>query len=449
MRTRMLLAAVPVVTVLAVALGLRIGAKADVRAAILHGAPLPKGGGRLAWQMNTMREESSVRETLSTPFRATFHAASGAVEVRGATNEDGVAEIVAEIPGLHEGDALSVDIVDEQGASLGAGAVRWSTAPREEHHDAVHATLRKGEVRLDVMVWGARITPGRESALWIRASDRDGHAVKLVSLTTEADLGVMVTHEFHAECNDSTGVLHILPETHVAGLRLRAKGEDGKTGEWYGALPVAPGALWVDVPTHAPSGPLTLKVTAANARTRAYVEVEDEAGRVFAASPALVADGTDPFPHASITTPPLQPGLHWIVVSGEPDGATHMTGATRALPVVVGGSAGSCDDALAGRTPVTLPRFTALDGFEQAGGPARERRSGGRRIALAAVLLGAVLELVLLAKTLRQSRLEMAAVDAAMEKKPGRDRALDILVGVLLVALGFAFLGALLEWQTR
>jgi hypothetical protein len=399
--------------------------------------------------MLTMREESNVRETISMPFRATFRAAGGPVEVRGETNEDGVAELVADVPGLHDGDALSLDVVDERGASLATGAVRWSDVVREERHDAVHPTVRKGDVRLDVMVWGSRITPGRESTLWVRATDREGHAAKLLGVTTEADPGVMVTHEFHAECNDATGVLRVLPEAHVAGLRLRAKGEDDKTGEWYGALPVAPGALWVDVPTHAPPGPLTMTITAANARTRAYVEVEDEAGRLFAASPALVADAANPFPHATITTTALQPGLHWIVVSGEPDGATHMVGATRALPVVVGGSAGSCDDALAGRTPTALPRFTALDGFESARGPAGERRARGRRIALVAVAAGAVLELLLLAKTLRKSRLEMASVDAAMDKKPGSARALDILVGVLLAALGFAFLGALLEWQTR
>ena len=449
MRNRMLLAVVPIVTVFAVALGLHVGAKDEVRAAVVYGAPLPKGGGRLAWPMITMREASNVRETLSTPFRATFRAAGGTVEVRGETNEDGVAELVADVPGLHEGDALSVDVVDEHGTSLGAGDVRWADVIREERHDAVHPTVRTGELRLDVMVWGARITPGRESVLWVRASDREGHARKLLQVETEADPGVIVTHEFHAECNDSTGVLRVLPEAHVAGLRLRAKGEDGTSGEWYGALPVAPGALWVEVGTHAEPGPLTVTVTAANARTRAYVEIDDEAGRLFAASPALVADATDPFPHATITTPALQPGLHWVVVSGEPDGAAHMAGATRALPVVVGSSVGSCDDVLAGRTPTALPRFVALDGFEKARIPAGQRRSRGRRIALLAIACGAALELLLLAKALRRSRLEMASVDAAMETKPGRARALDILVGVLLAALGFAFLFALLEWQTR
>ena len=445
----MLLAVVPIVTVAAVALGLHVGAKNEVRAAIVYGAPLPKGGGRLAWPMVTLREASNVRETLSTPFRATFRAAGGAVEVRGETNEDGVAELVADVPGLHQGDALSVAVIDEHGADLGTGEVRWSDVVREERHDAVHPTVRTGELRLDVMVWGARITPGRESLLWVRASDREGHAAKLLGVETEADPGVIVTREFHAECNDSTGVLRVLPEAHVAGLRLRAKGEDGKSGEWYGALPVAPGALWVDVRSRAEVGPLTVTVTAANARTRAYVEVFDEAGRLFAASPSLVADPVDPFPHATITTPALQPGLHWIVVSGEPDGGAHMVGATRALPVVVGGGAGSCDDALAGRTPTALPRFIALDGFERARIPASERRARGRRIALAAVAAGAALELLLLARMLRRSRREMAAVDEAMEIKPGRARAADILVGALLVALGFAFLGALLEWQTR
>ena len=101
-----------------------------------------------------------------------------------------------------------------------------------------------------------------------------------------------------------------------------------------------------------------MTITSASARTLAYVEVDDAEGRADAQILTLAGEP----PHAEVPLALRLPGKSFLVVSGEPDGATNVSGATRALPVWVGASA-PCEGELAETTAQSFPRFVALDGF--------------------------------------------------------------------------------------
>ena len=87
----------------------------------------------------------------------------------------------------------------------------------------------------------------------------------------------------------------------------------------------------VDQPAKRP----TFTLVAPNPRTTVYVEVDDAEGREFGAVLPLAVEEGDPMPKAHLAIPSLAPGPHWLVTSGHPRGAEHMSGATLARPFIV------------------------------------------------------------------------------------------------------------------
>ena len=88
----------PLIAVLTLMLGLRIGAGEAVRAAVVFAGPparpAPNGKTRIAWQILTSLDDRGVKETI--PMRGlTVVARSKGHEARwsGASNGDGIAEI--------------------------------------------------------------------------------------------------------------------------------------------------------------------------------------------------------------------------------------------------------------------------------------------------------------------------------------------------------------------
>ncbi len=450
MRLRALLVLVPVLAIAIVAVGLRIGAGDAMRAAIVHGAHLPRGGGRLAWQVVTLFEDTGVRETITTPLHVTARTGGHETHLDTRTNADGVAELDLDMPGLTEGAPLTLDVRDANDHVLASGAVRWKPEEVSEvRREFVRPSLREGALAIDVAVLGARLAPGQAGRLFVRVADRaTGRPATGARVEDAPEDGVIVTASPHPACEAGWFELSALPQIHVAGLTLRATDELGKKGRWFGSLPIAPGALWIDAPTRVPPGAVNVGVTSASARDIAYVEVDDESGRLFSISPKLAGAS----PQAHVVTPTLDPGKYWLVVSGEPDGAIALSGATRAMPLVVGGAPG-CDADLAGLVPGGFPRWVALDGFDALRAKMARRRARGRALALGALLLSALLETLLLVRAARRSRLELARVEEAIAKDapasraPARRDATDLLIALLLGLMGLALLFALIEWQ--
>src|SRR4051812_39307840 len=102
----------PVVAIATVALGLRVGARRTIHAALVYGAPRAHEGGALAWQLVTIVEDRGVRETEPLAGVTVRARAPGGREATwaGETNADGVAEVQLDLPGVARGAAIELEV---------------------------------------------------------------------------------------------------------------------------------------------------------------------------------------------------------------------------------------------------------------------------------------------------------------------------------------------------
>jgi hypothetical protein len=254
-----------------------------------------------------------------------------------------------------------------------------------------------------------------------------------------------------AGTTDSRGWTHIVltPVGLAVTATLRAHAADGRTGEWTGGLFMAPGAPRVEVADRVPPRtPFLVTVTMPTARTTAYLEVDDDAGRAWATTAAPVAqpDGTS---RAALQVSSLEPGLYWAVAAADPTGAAVRGPATIARPFFVAATdegalaSGTDRDACAAprdlretaaalgaclaRAPSTpVARWVALDGFALQRAQDREARGRGLAVALGAIAIAIALEALLLAR--------------AGARSPRRTVAVAALIGLLGLALLAAFI---------
>ncbi len=460
MNARTWIVLVAALSIATLAIGLRIGAGENMHAGIVIGAPLPSHGGHAAWQLRTQDDDGNMRSAAPTPF--VFWARARGVErtVRGSTNAEGLAEIALDIPALSNGDPVDLDVRDDRGAVLARGAATWPKViahPEVREHATLRPTRAEGNLRMRVAVFGGALAPNQPGRVWV-TTETQGEAPRNVRIDTTPDLGIEVSAPFvssHDPRCPAAGVVEIIARGHLGGVTLHARDDLGREGEWYGMLPIAPGAMHVALPLTAEPGVLRETVTSASARTLAYVEVDDGVGR--AASTILTLTGEPPRAEATLDLRTL--GRNFVVVSGEPEGATNIIGAARAIPIWVGPNA-PCEAALAEVSAQAFPRFVALDGFDAKKAALASRRRRGRLIALGALALGSLLETLLLLRAAREGRERLRLLHSAIaEGTEARLRAdtppvtrrgaFDILVVLMLSLLGFVLLFALVEWTSR
>ena len=470
--------AIPLVSFATLAIGLRIGARSAVRAAIVYGAPPSAAATGLAWQVVTIDEDNAVR-TPAAVAKLSVVARSNGREVRwnGASNEDGVAEVWLDFPGVKRGDRVDLVVRDaESGALLAEGVAAWSdvAAPPPSIAWARHAR-REGDVALDVAVYGQRIAPGFPSAIWIRATDRATGA-PLANATIEAEPEGMTLTSTSAT-TDARGwaafaaepIGHVLQLVVRATATATAEGAPRK-GEWAGALAAAPGGCGVSLPGRIQPATLhTFEVIAPTRRSHAYIEVNDAVGRAAATAPALKLDSRGA-PRASFDLPKLAPGLYWIAVSGDPQAAATGGSATIVQPFFV---AATDDDALAlglsrdGCAPPPdprdakratgpclalaaagpFPRWTALEGFASVRVRETANRARGMAISVSSVVVAAALEALLILAAVAESRRRLRV----SQERAGEDHAslvvrhgaLRVAIGLLVALLGFGLVLAL------
>ena len=340
MNERFFIVGVAATSIAIVAIGLRIGAADEIRAAIVIGAPPPREGGRIAWQVRTQDDDGHTRVAAALPISVTLRARGTESVFRAATNVDGVAEIAADVPGLVFGDRVEIDVRDEHGGMLARGVATWpAPAPKPViiEHAIARPTRSEGALRMHVAVLGGALATGQPGHVWV-AVDGGGESPRNPKIEATPDLGLDVGAPW-APPKDPlcarAGSLELIARGHIGGVLLRAKDDLGREGEWYGSIPIGAGAMHVLAPLSAPKGPVTISITSASARSLAYVELDDDAGRVEAIALPLVGEP----PHADATFHPPSNGRSFIVVSGEPDGATAIGGATRAIPIWIGPNA--------------------------------------------------------------------------------------------------------------
>lgn len=479
-RRTALIVLAPIVAVATLMLGLRVGAGNAVKTASVFAAPpgKPASAGApvpFAWQVLTYVEDRGVRETIGMRD-LTVIARSKGNESRwtGSSNADGIAEATLALPELAPGDPVEIEVrVAGEAQPLAQGLVDWQSPvwghDREESHPLVrgapnaHAeraaarpSKRVGPLGIDVLVEGERLVVGFETPIWAHVVG-SGVDPSRVTVHATPEAGLRLEKDEPKLACDGWAKIDAVAEGHVVGLQVDAKDPDGKTGVWFGALPVAPGAFFVGAPRHVPEGKAeTVVLVAPNPRNVVYAEVDDERGRVFAAALPLAVEPGDPVPRARFEMPPLAPGLHWLVVSGEPRGAERLAGAAIAKPFLVGGAPGVRPDEacsigpwLAKRPASGFPRWLALDGMVTRGASNRASHRLGLFIGLVSLVAAAVLEILLLTAASREARAAMLLAELdepeadrkrVVAKPPGGNLAVAILVAML----GFALLASLM-----
>lgn len=465
MSKRVVMVAAPLVAVATLALGLRVGAKDAVTAATIFGAPPAHVGDktRLAWQMLTYLDDRGVRETVPMRDLVVTGVANGArARWAGSSNEDGVAEVVLDFDAVTEGSDLELT-VERAGdpAPLAKGRVTWSTVTWGHAKDSrasdragsVRPTRRDGSIGLDVMVEGQRLVPGFPTSLFVCALPRSAG----VAIDIAPEPGLLVDKASAATCDDGCAEVSATAQAHVVGVGFTARAASG-TGTWFGALPVAPGAFFIDRPrVVAENVAVTVTLVAPNPRTVVYAELDDEEGRVVAAALPLTIDPKDSIPRARFDLPPLRRGLYWIVASGEPRGAERLLGAAVAKALYVGSANDSnrmhlaCDRGpwLAHARADGFPRWIALDGLPMRSAANVRKHRLGLLIGLASLLIAGILEFVLLAAAAREARanLLVAELDAdndAPARMTAKGPGGTLLVATLVVLLGLGLLAVLL-----
>lgn len=447
---RLLLIGAPILAVLTLMLGMRIGAGEAVFSAAIFAAPPTQG--RVALQILTYYEERNVRETVAMKglsLVATSNAGKKEARWRGESNEDGIAEanlVFDPDPVTTDGDLKDIHVVlavDGEKEPLAAGEVTFPTTAwgrSEASRAAARPAKRVGPIPIDVLVEGERLVPGFESSVWIHAP-----GASAVEIEPEPGLEVQKTHL--APC-DASGFMEavVTARAHVVGFSVKA-GES----EWYGPLPVAPGAFFVGMPRVVSEGTATdVVLVAPNPRKVVYAEVDDTNGRVWAAALPVALDPGDAIPRAKLTLPPLAKGLHWLVVSGEPRGAEKLAGAAFAKPFEVGRARDACvvGPWLAERPAEGFPRTLALDGMAVRGASNAKRRRIGLLIGFIALAAAAILDAILMIAMAREARAVTLLADLAEGEDPKAITAKppggSLAVGLLVAVLGFAFLAVLL-----
>lgn len=474
-RRRMALIVVaPIVSVATLMLGLRVGAGSAVHAATIFAAPPAKPASPgapvpIAWQVLTYLEDRGVRETVGmrditvTVKQANGHEASWS----GSSNVDGIAEATLTLPDLKAGDPVTVEVTQKgESQPLALGVVSWPSSSstwardKDDHGEraAARPSKREGALGLDVVVEGERLVVGFETTIWTHVTmPNSAMDSSHVTLTVTPEPGLSASAASKIGC-DGWSETQAIAMAHVVGVQIDAKDPEGRSGTWFGPLPVAPGAFFVGMPRYVPEGKAeTAVLVAPNPRNVVYAEVDDEQGRAFAAALPVGVEQGDPTPRAHFEIPPLAPGLHWLVVSGEPRGAEKLAGAAVAKPFMVGtpgdavkvGEACSLGPWLARRPAAGFPRWLAVDGMATRGASNRARHRAGLFIGLFSLFAAALLEMLLLTAASREARAvmllaELDEPEAERAKVTAKSPGGGLVIALLVALLGFALLAAML-----
>lgn len=439
--SRVALAVVPAVSFVVVAAGLRLGAGDSVRGAIVHATPRGAGATAWYWQVQTFGESWNARETISLGVRAVVLAGAERAETTVRTNDDGTAELELATAGRPEHLELRATDTNEV---LARAAVRWKdVAWNNDVGDAwVKPTSRHGTLELDVAVPGGRLVAGFAGMLVVRVL---GAPASEVELTAEGDGALDVATPSTKLCPSGRGALTVTPLLHVSALTLHAKTKDGRTGDWYGSVPVAHGGMQLGALDA--TGRIT--VTAPGTAHRAYFELDDDTGRVRAGIAPLAPDESEPRPHGSLSLQGVPEGDYWAVVSPDPAGAEKLEDAAIARRVHVGTSVLDACAMLDGaaRSARGFPRWVALDGMAGRHAALSVRRRRGRAVALVGLVSGGAAELLLVLRAAQAAKRALDRLDrgagTALRRRFG---ALEVGLALTLAVLGFALLAVFVVW---
>lgn len=414
----LLLMGTPLVTFLTVAVGLRLGAGSGFRYAEILGGPPSGGQGKLVWQVRTYFQDSGVREMASGLALDVRMGHASKDEVQSVvTNEDGIAELAFAGP-QDAARTVPVQVVmvgPQKGTHevLAEGSVaipRPYPVPSGPEEILVKPTHSEGALQLRVAVPGQKIHTGGVTDVWAQVVAEDGRPLANASVKAEPEEGLRIAESAALRCESGWHRFGAEALGHLAGLRLRAQAPDGRTGLWYGALNVAPGATTVSLDQPLVEGALMpVQARAPLSRPRAYLEIIGPLGRMGReyATPLRFGGSATGDALANVQLPPLSPGVHWLRTSADAFGTEEFAAGIWASPFLVRGAREATNPCefgprLATLAPPSAPKELLLDGSLGKLNAMGRRRTQGRTLALGALLVGALLELALVVTKPRQ-----------------------------------------------
>src|SRR5688572_710438 len=239
-RRTALIVSAPIVAVLTLMIGLRVGAGDAVRSATLFAAPpgrphAPDAPTPLAWQLLTYLEDRGVPETISVRNLTVVARAKG-TEARwsGESNVDGIAEVNLALPGIVVGDAIDIEVrVEGEPQPLAAGSLVWREVAWGRSHDrnaeeraAVAPSKRDGPIGIDVLIEGERLVVGFEAPIWIRATPtlQGGPKPEGLTLEVSGEAGLRTPKE-HVEvtCEGGWVEVPVVAEGLTVSAQIKAK----------------------------------------------------------------------------------------------------------------------------------------------------------------------------------------------------------------------------------
>jgi hypothetical protein len=369
----------------------------------------------------------------------------------GDADVDGIAEVRLESPAPIEGP-LGV-VVTRNGALLAKGSIPLRPAEAIGTRRGFVPGTVEGALAIQVeAVRGALAAPFPETLSLTVTEVLGGAPVQadLELAVLGADLAAVgstvnaapVALPYRLTTNNRGAARVVLkPLSHDVNLTITAKTLE-KTGRWDGLMPIVPGAAWID--PAGGLGPLTVVSPAPHAF--AYLSFWSEEGRVAGAALPLSKD-PDGFYRARVT-PPLPTGARilYVSVAGDPleGGAGTVAWPLRPAEAAV----------------TTRPFELLLDGIPAARALEKARAWSSRRAGLAVIAAAALAEILLLLYRSRvsQQKLEAHFLEGEAADSPERPAllraarehmVLRALVGVAMIALAFAIIGALTSLRMR
>lgn len=201
-------------------------------------------------------------------------------------------------------------------------------------------------------------------------------------------------------------IILVKPLAHMVELSLNVSAGEGKAGRWEGILPVVPGGIWLE-PARAVNArgleSQELRVISPSPRSRVYLSMVSDQGRVFGAVVPLEPDASGFFAgRVRLTFPPGARTLQ-AVLAGDP---FEQGAGTVAWPLIP--PEGTAEIR---RVQLLIDGLPAVEAREKA------RASGARRAAALLVGAAAIFEVLLL---VLRGRASQRALDKHLAKASGQ-----------------------------
>lgn len=454
---------VPIVAVLCVVMGLRLGARGAVRAADVYvSAPAPESEAFFLEVLVSSDDRGVKEPAVLRGLQVTVDQCGARTETTVDTTSHGVALVRVPWQGKDHGAACARRVTlrhPEETSPLADGLIAFPPPmPAPVPADGVRPTKRDGALRIELFTPEGKLPVDADGELWVRVSKNGApqHAsLEIESEDVEVPKGTLVT------CTNGFARVPVKPRFPIAGVSVHAHAEKGVFGDWFGPLPTLPGATRAQLDGEHEG---TLVLHPAGPRPALY-------GKVYGAHGLLDAFAVVPTGDGDVRVPAPSPGdrVLWLAVSSDPFATLSAEGETRVSRSALASSATRVGikaaplpclfgPRLVEEAGTAVPRSVrVLEGLSTRRAVDDARRAKGWLVALGGLLGGALAEILLLVLGARRAARDMAAFEAAAADVDGTDAPavgggapgrrelwLQLAFGVAFALLAFSFLAALL-----